>query len=100
MHNDPALGDPVVVNRSVHVLPPGNASLTCSPTASAVLVFQFQVMLAVAPNRLLDEVGGFAGPDERHGVVVPVLDVFPDVPDERLHRVKGTPANGLPSQDK
>ena len=56
-------------------------------------------MLMGTPQGLLDDGGGFLGPDERGGVVVPPVDVATDVLDQGADRVEGTAANRLAGQD-
>src|SRR5512141_1226209 len=56
-------------------------------------------MLMGTPQSFLDDCGGFLGPDEWCGVVVPPVDVMTNVLDQGADRVEGAPANRLAGQD-
>src|SRR6266516_2391314 len=53
----------------------------------------------LTPHGLADDVCGFLGPNERSGVLIPVLNVLEDVSHEGTHGVEGTATNRLARQN-
>src|SRR5262245_63335432 len=56
-------------------------------------------MLMATTNGLADDLGGGLGPHERRGVLIPMLDVGGDMPDELFDRDERTTAHRLAGQD-